>query len=143
MKKIISKNEKETKDIGFSLGKNCEGGEIFLLSGDLGAGKTILSKGIALGLGLKKNITSPTFIIMNIYEIKKPLNKIKRFVHVDAYRIIGKEDLYNIGLLDLLKDDGSVVVLEWGDKIKKFLPTKSTNIKIKNLKQGFRSISIN
>ncbi len=141
MKKIISKNEKETKNIGVSIGRSCKGGEVFLLSGDLGAGKTALSKGIAIGLGIKKNITSPTFIIMNVYKIKGSLRGIKNFVHVDVYRVIGKEDLYNIGLFDFLGEKDSVVVIEWGDKIKKFLAKKSINIKMKNLKEKSRSIT--
>lgn len=141
MEKIVSKSEEETMSIGQSAGYQCEGGEIFSLVGDLGAGKTLLSKGIAKGLNIKKNVTSPTFIILNIYKTKIKEKQIKKFVHIDAYRLSSKRDLENIGFFDFLNDKECVIVIEWGNKIKKFLPQETKTIKIKPLSASSRELS--
>ncbi len=136
MKKIISKNEKETIELGFALSEKCQGGEIFSLSGELGAGKTSLVKGMAQGLKIKKGVTSPTFIICNVYEGKK------RLVHIDAYRLEGKADLENIALFDYLEDPKNIIVVEWGDKIDRYLPEKTKKIKLSYLSEKEREIII-
>lgn len=141
MKTIITNNEAQTRALGISLGGKCQGGEFFCLSGDLGAGKTALSKGIAEGLGVKKNITSPTFIISNIYKIKNNKN-IKTLTHIDAYRLQNTRDLENIGFFDLIKDKTNVTVVEWGEKIKKYLPKRHTKVEIKSLSENERKIII-
>ncbi|MFA5644465.1 MAG: tRNA (adenosine(37)-N6)-threonylcarbamoyltransferase complex ATPase subunit type 1 TsaE [Patescibacteria group bacterium] len=133
--KILTKNQKETFNLGFLLGRNCFPGEIFCLSGQLGSGKTTLSQGIAKGLGIKKNITSPTFIIYNAYKINKNSNKIKNLIHIDAYRLTGIKDLESIGFFDLLKQKDIVLIIEWGEKIKKHLSPKTIFIEIKLKKE--------
>ncbi|PKM91211.1 tRNA (adenosine(37)-N6)-threonylcarbamoyltransferase complex ATPase subunit type 1 TsaE [Candidatus Falkowbacteria bacterium HGW-Falkowbacteria-1] len=141
MKKIITKNEKETMSLGQIIGDKCMGGEIFSLTGNLGTGKTLLSKGIAKGLNIKKNVSSPTFIILNIYKTKTKEKKIKKFIHIDAYRLSSKRDLENIGFFDFLNDEENVIVIEWGNKIKKFLPQKAKIIKIKTLSENSRELT--
>lgn len=131
MKKYVSKSEKETQDIGLELAKNLKGGETFALSGNLGTGKTILTKGLARGLGVKKIITSPTFVLMKVYKIERGTGEMENFVHVDAYRLKTEKDLREIGLLDWLSKKDSVVVIEWAEKVKKILPKTATQIKIK------------
>ncbi len=143
MKILYSKNESETKKTGKKLGEKCIGGEVFCLSGDLGSGKTILSQGIAQGLGIKKNINSPTFIIINIYQIKKNIKEIKKLIHMDAYRLKNTNELENIGFFDFLKEKESVMIIEWGEKIKKYLPKKHIKINIKSNNQNERKITIN
>lgn len=142
MKKIISKNEDKTISVGIALGKKCTGGEIFSLSGNLGSGKTILSKGIARGLGIKKHITSPTFIILNIYKTKSYPKKIKKLIHIDAYRLESKKDLENIGFFDFIKEKDNIIIIEWGEKIKKYLPIRTKKIKLLSLKNGNKKIII-
>ena len=106
------------------------------LIGNLGAGKTIFTKGLALGLGIKKNIASPTFVLMKVYPVKshraKILPKAKFLVHIDAYRIKSAKDLIAIGADEYFKRLDTVTVIEWADKIKKILPkkTKFVNISI-------------
>ena len=141
MKTIISKNEKQTKEIGKSLLDKYPNTRIFSLSGNLGSGKTILSKGLAKGLNIKRNISSPTFVILNIYEIKKN-NVFKNFIHIDAYRLKNKKDLENIGFFDFIKQDDSIIIIEWGNKIKKYLPKQTVNIKLTILKNEQRKIII-
>jgi len=129
MEKIISKSEKETQDIGFKLAKDLKGGEIIALTGNLGSGKTIFTKGLARGLRVKKIITSPTFVLMKVYKIEG--SKIENFVHVDAYRLKTERNLKEIGLFDWLGKENSVVVIEWAEKVKKILPKTVIEIKIK------------
>ena len=117
----ITKTEKETYSLGKEFGESLKGGEIIGLIGDLGAGKTSFTKGIANALGVKNIITSPTFVIMKVYEGRKKL------VHIDAYRLTGYNDLRAIGLEDHLNND-TIIVIEWADKLKEELPFTIKNI---------------
>ncbi len=125
--KIITQSEAETKKIAITLAKNLQGGEVIGLIGDLGSGKTTFVKGLAAGLGIKKKITSPTFVLMKVYPVKH--KKIKKFVHVDAYRLKKAESLTAIGLEDYIKAKDIIVVIEWANLVKKILPRKSLLIR--------------
>lgn len=127
MKTIITNNKLETENIGLELASQFGGGEILALDGNLGAGKTTFVKGIAKGLGIKKNICSPTFVIMNQYSLKN--KAIKYLYHLDAYRLKSKKDLENIAFFDIINNPENIVVIEWANKIKKYLPKKIINIK--------------
>jgi len=84
---VHTKNTKEMVNLGKKIAPGLNGGNIVLLHGEMGAGKSTLTKGIAQGLGIKKVVTSPTFTLMNIYEVKKANSKIKRLIHIDTYRL--------------------------------------------------------
>jgi tRNA threonylcarbamoyladenosine biosynthesis protein TsaE len=137
--KFLSTSEKQTFSLAKKFAKSLIGGECLGLIGNLGAGKTIFTKGLAAGLGVKKTITSPTFVLMKIYPIKH--DKIKFLVHIDAYRVKSTEDLTAIGADEYFglpagrpgRPD-TVTVIEWADKIKKILPktTRFINISYKN-----------
>ncbi len=128
--KITTHSEKQTINLGQKLAQNFEGGEIIGLVGELGAGKTNLIKGIGQGLGVKQTITSPTFVLMKVYPLKSLNSKIKRLVHVDAYRLKTGQDLIAIGLQDYLKNSETITVIEWANKIKNILPKKTIFAKI-------------
>jgi len=128
---IISNSEKETQDIGLEFAKRLKGGEVIALLGNLGSGKTIFTKGLARGLGVRKIITSPTFVLMKLYKIGNEQLKIKNFIHVDAYRLKNERELREIGLFDWLGKENSIVVIEWAERVKKILPKASIKIKIK------------
>lgn len=136
-KNKTTKTEKETFDFAKSFAKKLKGGEVIGLIGELGAGKTIFTKGLAKGLGIKNNIQSPTFVIMKIYQITNPKLPIKQLVHIDAYRLKTERDLEAIGATEYLNDTKTVVVIEWADRIKKILPKNTIliNIKIKGDKR--------
>jgi len=134
MNTFISHNEKETLNFGKKLVKAFKGGEIIALSGDLGAGKTKLSQGIALGLGVKKKVNSPTFVIVKKYPGRKTL------IHIDAYRLRGADDLINIGWKDFIDPD-TIILIEWPERIKKILPAKTVWITIKSLGENSRKIT--
>lgn len=141
MKKIITNNEKETLEFARGLGEKLKTKTIFALDGDLGAGKTTFTKGLAKGLGIKKTITSPTFVIMKIYEVKQ--NKyIKELCHIDAYRLKSAKDLEAIGADEYFKKKGTVTVVEWPRKVKKTLPSSMKIIKLKQKGEDRREIEI-
>jgi len=127
--KFFSTSEKQTLDFAKNFSKELTGGEIIGLIGDLGAGKTVFTKGLAAGLGVKKNISSPTFVLMKIYPVVNH-QKIKLLVHIDAYRIKSAEDLIAIGANEYFKRSDAITVIEWADKIKKILPKKTRLITI-------------
>lgn len=102
-------SEEETRSWGESLADYLRPGDLVLISGDLGAGKTRLVQGIARGLGVKENVTSPTFAIVREYAGRVPL------YHVDLYRL-STEELASLGLEEYMESEG-VTCVEWGEKI--------------------------
>jgi len=111
----ITKNEKETFEFAKKYASKLKGGEILGLVGNLGSGKTVFSKGIAAGLGIKEEITSPTFVYMKIYEVENHSN-IKKLCHIDAYRIENEQTIIDIGVLEYFNNPSVVTVIEWVDK---------------------------
>jgi tRNA threonylcarbamoyladenosine biosynthesis protein TsaE len=113
----------ETLKLAEKLAAKLKGGEIISLVGDLGAGKTHFVKGLACGLGIKGEITSPTFTLLHLYAGKIPL------AHFDVYRLTIPEDFEELGYEDYFAGPG-VVVIEWGDLISPYLPAEYLRIKI-------------
>ena len=124
MRKLILKNEDETRAFGLELGASLRKGDIVALIGDLGTGKTALTKYIAEGLGIRETITSPTFTIVQEYrQGRLPL------YHFDVYRIGDPEEMYELGYEEYFYGDG-VCVIEWADLIEELLPEYTTVIRI-------------
>lgn len=128
-------NIMEMKDLGNKIGRSLKGGEVICLVGDLGAGKTHLTKFIGEGMGIDEYITSPTFAILNIYEGKIHLN------HFDMYRLEEDVEFEDLGFDDYLFSD-DVNIIEWPDRIKKYLPKSLINIEIKTLGEEKRQVNI-
>jgi len=118
--KIITNSEKETFDLAKFLAQKAKGGEVYALSGNLGAGKTVFARGFAAGLGIKRNVNSPTFVLMKIYPVKKH-QTIKHLCHIDAYRLKSAVDLEAIGAGDYIGKKDSVSLIEWPEMVKNFL----------------------
>ena len=134
--KIVSASEEETLQISKRLGRDALAGDIFTLIGDLGAGKTIIAKGIALGLDIKEDITSPTFNLMEEYSGR--LN----FFHFDLYRIETDDEFDQLNFEDYWYGNG-ISVIEWPEKAGARIPTnKSIQIKIGYIGDNRRSIII-
>ncbi|MDD2646568.1 MAG: tRNA (adenosine(37)-N6)-threonylcarbamoyltransferase complex ATPase subunit type 1 TsaE [Patescibacteria group bacterium] len=147
MKTHISHSTNETLLFGQLLAKDLRGGETLALTGDLGSGKTVLTKGLAIGLGIKNIINSPTFVLMKVYQnkksIRRPADKIKYLIHVDAYRLTSSKELMDIGLGDWFNKKNAIVVIEWADRVKNILPKGAIKIKIKiNHKKNLRKFTI-
>ena len=136
---IETNSEKETFESRFRLGEAAECGKVFALTGELGVGKTVFTKGLAAGLGIEEPVSSPTFTIVQIYEGGR-----LPFYHFDVYRIGDVEEMEEIGYEDYVYGNG-VSLIEWADLIADILPEHYTKITIeKDLEQGFdyRRISI-
>jgi len=126
--KFISNSEQETFDFAKKLGEKVKTGGVYALSGDLGAGKTVFTRGFCAGLGVKKNVNSPTFVLMKVYPVKKH-KIIKEVCHIDAYRLKTEKDLEAIGALEYFNRKDAVCLIEWPERIKKILP-RARRIKI-------------
>ena len=147
MKKVF-KNEKETLAFAEKFAKTLRGGEVVALIGELGAGKTVFTRGLAHGLGIKERVQSPTFLLMKIYDAKTQkaakTQKIKFLCHVDAYRLSNAAELADIGILDWLGRADTVTVIEWADKVAALLRNKKVikiNFKLGD-KEGERKVEV-
>lgn len=118
------KNEEDTKKTGIEIGRRVKAGTVIALSGDLGAGKTALTKAVAEGLGVKEVITSPTFNIVKQYETGRlPL------YHFDVYRIGDVDEMYELGYEEFFFGSG-VSIVEWADLIEDIIPEDAVRIEI-------------
>lgn len=113
----------ETEKFGIKLGKLLKEGDILCLNGDLGAGKTTITKSIGLGLGVEEYITSPTFALINEYKGRIPV------YHFDVYRLENAHELYDLGFDEYFYGKG-VCIIEWADKIQKMIPHENIVIDI-------------
>jgi len=137
-----TKSGKETAALGRRFAKTLHGGEVVAFFGDLGAGKTTFIQGVIRGLGIKKVVTSPTFILMNVFLIKNKKSKIQNVVHIDCYRARSSNDIVGIGVLEYFNDPRSVVLIEWPEKITNILPKRRIDIKIDFRKNDARELKI-
>ena len=140
MKVIDSYSEKDTYELGHSLGERAAAGTTFTLIGDLGVGKTVFTKGFAEGLGITEPVVSPTFTIVQVYEEGR-----LPFYHFDVYRIADPEEMEEIGYESYVYGGEGVTMIEWANLIEDILPEHFTEVKIeKDLEKGFdyRRISI-
>lgn len=134
----ISESPERTYDFGKFLGESLQSGDVVALCGELGAGKTCLTQGIARGLEVPEDyrVTSPTFTIINEYPGRLTL------YHFDMYRLTGLADLDEIGYEDCFADRGGVVVMEWAEKIREVLPSSTYFIFLTYVSENKRKIVV-
>lgn len=128
----------QTFELGKKLGQKALKGDIYCIKGDLGVGKTVFTKGVAAGLGIKEDITSPTFTIVNVYEGKFTL------YHFDVYRIGSIEQMEDIGYEEMFFGDG-ICIIEWAEIVKEIIPKEAIWIEIQkdfNKGEDYRKITI-
>ena len=132
---FYSNTPAETEEIGHIIGQTLVNRDIVALIGDLGAGKTCLTRGLALGLGLPLplKVTSPSYTLINEYEGYTPI------YHIDLYRIDQCEDVWDLGLDEYLEGEG-VCIIEWANIILQELPSHTIEIKLSWLDENRRSI---
>lgn len=149
--RIITGSDRETRNIGKQLAAGLKGGDIICLYGELGAGKTTLVKGIAAGLGVAEEITSPSFVLMNIYnigvqipdggsqkseirnrtsDVRNPKSEIRYLIHIDTYRLKNEKELLEIGVEDYLGQPDTATIIEWPEKIPGLLKSAAAAKKI-------------
>ena len=134
VQEIITSSESETFSLAEQIGKSLKGTEVILLSGDLGAGKTIFAKGIAAGLDIDDvhHVRSPSYTLVNIYSAKFPI------YHIDLYRLANESEIDDLGWEDFLGQ--GVIVVEWAEKLK--FDLEAIRIKIEILGDQNRKICI-
>ncbi|MEA4826471.1 MAG: tRNA (adenosine(37)-N6)-threonylcarbamoyltransferase complex ATPase subunit type 1 TsaE [Clostridium sp.] len=135
---FIIDNVDETINLGVEIGKRTQNGDIICLIGDLGTGKTHITKGIATGLGIQDHITSPTFNIVNEY------NGRHKLYHFDVYRVNDPDEIEAIGFDEYIFGDG-VTIIEWANYIGELIPKEHIKITIEKLPdkgENFRKIDI-
>ncbi len=131
---IISKSAKATLRVGKVIARNLQRGDIVCLFGELGSGKTVLTKGIARGLGIKRNrIVSPSFVLMRQHKGKLAL------YHFDLYRLKRLDDICAIGYEEFLYGDG-IAVIEWADRLGDLTPKEFLRIELSVLGPAKRQI---
>ena len=129
---IETNSPAETFEVGRKLGQTAKPGEIYMLNGDLGVGKTVFTQGVATGLGVTEHVNSPTFTIVQVYESGR-----LPFYHFDVYRIGDAEEMDEIGYEDYFFGNG-LCIIEWAERIKELIPAEARQIIIeKNLEKGF------
>ena len=134
---IFTRSEKGTFNLGKRLARHLEGHDLILLTGDLGSGKTVFVKGLALSLGISQEITSPTFVFMRSYRGKN-----FNLYHFDLYRLRQKSDLSRLDFGDVLGDQNGIFVVEWPKLFPKKLFKRVRHVRLRSLDEHSRQISI-
>lgn len=130
MAELLSRSALLLQTMGELLGSLLKGGDVLVLSGGLGAGKTTFTQGIARGMSIKTPVTSPTFSLIHVYEGPQ-----FNLVHCDFYRLKSVQEVENIGFLDYLTRSNAVVV-EWGEEYLELMPKDSIHISIEQVPEG-------
>ncbi len=135
---IITGSPEQTEALGNILGQGLQAGDVIALTGDLGAGKTCLTRGIARGLGIDEAVTSPTFILVSEYTARGGIP----LIYVDCYRLDNAApEAVSIGLDELL-DEGSIAVVEWAERIASLLPDDRLDIIIDITGEQTRTVEL-
>lgn len=133
---IYTSSPEETIEAGKKLGSRLTGGEVIAYKGGLGAGKTTFTRGLALGMGLEDNVSSPTFAIVNEYHGNGP-----SLYHFDMYRISGGEALETTGFFDYMSDS-AVIAAEWSENIEDELDGNTLTLTIESVGEEQRKITL-
>jgi tRNA threonylcarbamoyladenosine biosynthesis protein TsaE len=138
---IVSESTAETTAVGAAIAGVVRAGDVVLLHGDLGAGKTTLAKGIAAGLGVDAIVSSPSFALINEYVIDRgPAGS--RLYHVDLYRLQGEEDLASIGFAELVAPSDGVTVVEWPERAVGLLPERYLLVEFEHSGADLRRLAV-
>jgi len=135
---FVTRSAEETFDLAYRVGEAIDEPAVFLLQGDLGAGKTVFAKGVGAGLDIDPaEVNSPTFTILNRHEGRM------RLYHLDLYRIAGgANEVYDLGLEEILAEPGAVVVIEWPERLGAFAIPNAYRVVIDDLGGDERSVSV-
>lgn len=137
-KSFVSASERETESIGAEIARALPRGSVVLLDGDLGAGKTVFSRGFARALGIDEPVSSPTYTIVQEYDLPER----GRLYHLDLYRISGVEAALAFGVDEFLNDPSSYALVEWPERITGILPGNAVRITLKHTGESSREITV-
>ncbi len=136
MREYVSNSYEETVELGEKISKSLPKGSVIAFIGGLGMGKTAFTAGIAKGLKIEADVSSPTFAICNTY-----IGKENTLYHFDMYRVDGWDDLYSTGFFDFL-DTGAYIAVEWSENVYNALPENSLIVEIERLSENSRKFKI-
>lgn len=122
--------------LGERIGSVVPAGSVIALRGGLGAGKTTFAKGIARGLGVDDEVTSPTFTVVSEYVGRLRLH------HIDAYRLAGSEDFASVGAEELLADSGALCLVEWSERVADSMPADAISVELSVQPDGTRELRL-
>ena len=134
----FSNSEAETEALGAALARELAPGSIVLLCGDLGAGKTVFSRGFARGLGITEPVTSPTYPIVQEYELLTG----RRLYHMDLYRIGDENAALGFGVDEFLNEPGAISLVEWPERIRGLLPDTAIRVELLHRAEDKREIHV-
>ncbi len=134
----ISNSESETETLGMEIASRMPRGSVVLLYGDLGAGKTVFSRGFAKGLGIDEDVSSPTYTIVQEYDLAGG----GRLYHLDLYRISGVEAALDFGIDEFLSEKKSLSLIEWPERISAMLPDDAVTVRIIHAGESRREIHV-
>ena len=137
-KSFVSVSERETEAIGAEITRMCPRGSVILLDGDLGAGKTVFTRGFARELGIDEPVSSPTYTIVQEYDLPER----GRLYHLDLYRISGVQAALAFGVDEFLNDPSSYALVEWPERITGIIPGNAIKIRLKHTGESQREISV-
>jgi len=131
----VTRSAEETQALGEAIGATLGAGAVVACVGELGAGKTAFLQGLARGLGVASAVTSPTFVLVNVYRGRVPV------YHLDAYRTTSLAEVQDLGLEEMLDGEG-VTLIEWADRILSLLPPRAIVVRIQGLGDEPRQIEV-
>jgi len=134
---FVSHSPEQTRRLGVRLGELLKPGDLILLDGDLGAGKTTFAQGVARGWGSLDPVTSPTFVLINEYRRADEA----RLFHFDAFRLEGPEDAVALGLQEMMEDGGPVMI-EWPDRVQSMLPSQGLWVRLRWVDDSRRALQL-
>lgn len=134
---VVTESSEQTESLGEVLGAWLQPGDVVLLHGDLGAGKTTLTKGIARALGVRDTVSSPSFALVNEYAL--PLLAL---FHLDLYRLDDPEDLESIGFTELTSTEDGIAIVEWPERAGAMLPERYLLVEMAHAGEGRRSVRV-
>ena len=150
--KIRTGNLKETAEVARQflkevvIARKSRGAVVVGLSGNLGAGKTAFAKACAKAMDIRETVMSPTFVLERVYRIPAKNFTAKRFdhfIHIDAYRLSGREELAHLGWSDIVKNKRNLIFVEWPEIVKKAMPKDMITVRFKHIDEKTREVSIN
>jgi len=139
---FISHSPEQTRRLGWRLGQHARAGDLFLLSGTFGAGKTALTQGLAAGLGVTERVTSPSFALVNEHEGRDGAGTPLRLYHIDLYRLETAAEVATVGLEDMLDDPAGICAIEWPDRLGELAPQEHLLIMLEPVSDTKRGLSL-
>ena len=139
---FISHSQEQTRRVGWRLGQHARAGDLFLLSGNFGAGKTTLTQGFAAGLGVAERVTSPSFTLINEHDARSADGARVLLYHIDLYRLETEAAVDSLGLEDIIADPEGICVIEWPDRLGDRVPREHLLIVLEQVNETKRRLTL-